>query len=78
MKAILLFCLLAISFTVSFCNNYNLRRQEVAAAVVAIDELLSLDVEDALDVLDNNLIGIQIQPIVRHPPKKGNDKPIKC
>jgi len=80
MKAILLLSLLAISFVVSNCKSY-FRRDETADLIKVADQLLSLEVDqlmeimEIMEILDNNLVDIQIQNIVHK--KKKNKKPSK-
>jgi len=61
MKALLLLSLLAISFVVSSCNSY-LRREDVVDFIKVADQLLSLEVDQIMEILDNDLVGIQPQP----------------
>jgi len=61
MKATLLLCLLAVSFVVSSCNSY-FRRKDVADLIKVADQLLSLEVDQIMEVLDDNFSIVVIQP----------------
>jgi len=62
MKAILLLCLLAISFVVSSCSSY-LRREDIVDLIKVADQLLSLEVDEIMEILDDNFVRIQSQPL---------------
>jgi len=79
MKAILLLCLLAVSFVVSSCNSSFRRKdvEDVVDLIKVVDQLLSLEVDEIMEILDNELVGIQIQ-LISHKKKLSKPKTLRA